>query len=84
MASEGDDELEVSNKQVILKIYVTGSPKESDMYVSSNGTLSLKVPEGTNGVVVKNLYMSCDPHVLIQLKKPDTNSSKPPISVCLV
>ena len=80
MASDGDDE-QVSNKQVILKNYVTGSPKESDMYVSSNGTIKLNVPEGTNGVVVKNLYMSCDPYILIQMKKPDTDSSKPPVSV---
>ncbi|XP_050256984.1 2-alkenal reductase (NADP(+)-dependent)-like isoform X11 [Quercus robur] len=79
MASDGDDE-QVSNKQVILKNYVTGSPKESDMYVSSNGTIKLNVPEGTNGVVVKNLYMSCDPYILIQMKKPDTDSSKPPVS----
>ena len=60
MASDGDDELEVSNKQVILKNYVTDSPKESDMSVSSNGTVNLKAPEGTNGVVVKNLYMFCN------------------------
>ena len=58
MASDGDDELEVSNKQVILKNYVTDSPKESDTSVSSNGTINLKAPKGTNGVVVKNLYMS--------------------------
>ena len=69
MASDGDDELQVSNKQVILKNYVTGSPKESDMSVSSNGTINLKVPEGINGVV-KNLYMSCNSYAWFFRSKP--------------
>ncbi|KAK4566936.1 hypothetical protein RGQ29_002975 [Quercus rubra] len=55
---------EVSNKQVIFKDYVTGFPKESDMYVTTS-TIKLKVPEGSNGVLLKNLYLSCDP-ILMQ------------------
>ncbi|XP_050259468.1 2-alkenal reductase (NADP(+)-dependent)-like isoform X2 [Quercus robur] len=50
------------NKQVILKDYVSGFLKESDMQVI-NGTLKLKLPEGSNGIVVKNLYLSCDPYM---------------------
>nr|XP_023919239.1 2-alkenal reductase (NADP(+)-dependent)-like isoform X2 [Quercus suber] len=57
------------NKQVILKDYVSGFPKESDMFVSSNGTMKLKVPEGSNGIVVKNLYLSCDPYMRSRMIK---------------
>ncbi|XP_042498633.1 2-alkenal reductase (NADP(+)-dependent)-like isoform X4 [Macadamia integrifolia] len=53
---------EVSNKQVIFKDYITGFPKETDMVVST-GTIKLKVPEGSNAVLVKNLYLSCDPYM---------------------
>ena len=73
MASGADDE-QVRNKQVILKDFVSGFPKESDMYVSTNGTIKLKVPEGSNGVVVKNLYLSCDPYMRNRMKKPITEN----------
>ncbi|NP_001313179.1 2-alkenal reductase (NADP(+)-dependent) [Nicotiana tabacum] len=59
---------EVSNKQVILKNYVTGYPKESDMEIK-NVTIKLKVPEGSNDVVVKNLYLSCDPYMRSRMRK---------------
>ncbi|KAL4631912.1 hypothetical protein ACB092_04G013000 [Castanea dentata] len=65
----GDNELEVSNKQVIFKDYVSGFPKESDMYLKTNGTIKLKVPEGSNGLLVKNLYLSCDPYMRNRMKK---------------
>ncbi|KAB1218167.1 2-alkenal reductase (NADP(+)-dependent) [Morella rubra] len=61
MASDGVG-AEVSNKQVIFRDYVTGFPKESDMHVTS-GTIRLEVPEGSNSVLVKNLYLSCDPYM---------------------
>lgn len=56
---------EVTNKQVILKDYVTGgaSPKESDLEVISNRTIKLNVPHGSNGLLLKNLYLSCDPYM---------------------
>ena len=63
MASVGE---EVSNKQVIFKDYVTGFPKESDMYVTTS-TIKLKLPQGSNGVLVKNLYLSCDPFIRIRM-----------------
>ena len=53
---------EVTNKQVVLKDYVSGFPKESDMVLTSS-TLKLKLPEGSKGVLVKNLYLSCDPYM---------------------
>lgn len=62
MASSGE---EVSNKQVILKGYVTGFPKESDMYVKTS-PIKLELPEdesSNNAVLVKNLYLSCDPYM---------------------
>ncbi|XP_059447336.1 2-alkenal reductase (NADP(+)-dependent)-like [Corylus avellana] len=57
-----DGEKVVSNKQVILRDYVSGFPKESDMYVTT-GTVKLKVPQGSNAILVKNLYLSCDPYM---------------------
>lgn len=55
----------VRNKQVILREYVpaSGFPKESDMCVTTTGTIKLKLPDqaGSDGVLVKNLYLSCDP-----------------------
>ncbi|XP_059447509.1 2-alkenal reductase (NADP(+)-dependent)-like [Corylus avellana] len=62
----------VNNKQVILREYVSGYPKESDMYVTT-GTVKLKVPEGSNAVLVKNLYLSCDPYMRNRMK-PATES----------
>ncbi|KDP35118.1 hypothetical protein JCGZ_10652 [Jatropha curcas] len=57
----------VSNKQVIFRDYVTSFPKESDMQVI-NGSIKLKVREdGSNGILVKNLYLSCDPYMRIKM-----------------
>ncbi|MED6179482.1 hypothetical protein PIB30_001245 [Stylosanthes scabra] len=56
---------QVRNKQVFLKNYVTGFPKESDMEIVE-GSITLKVPEGSSDVVLlKNLYLSCDPFMRI-------------------
>ncbi|XP_058107290.1 2-alkenal reductase (NADP(+)-dependent)-like isoform X3 [Magnolia sinica] len=61
---------EVSNKQVLFGDFVTGFPKESDM-VLSTGTIRLKVPEGSKAILVKNLYLSCDPYMRIRMAKTD-------------
>ncbi|GAY69186.1 hypothetical protein CUMW_270050 [Citrus unshiu] len=58
----------VSNKQVILKNYVSGFPKETDMYVTTS-LIELKVPKGSNGVLLKNLYLSCDPYMRPRMTK---------------
>ncbi|KAJ9178215.1 hypothetical protein P3X46_010115 [Hevea brasiliensis] len=73
MAFSGE---ELSNKQVILRDYVTGFPQESDMYVIT-GTAKLKVPEDSKGVLVKNLYLSSDPYIrfLMGKRKPEGYSS---------
>ncbi|KAJ9187219.1 hypothetical protein P3X46_002704 [Hevea brasiliensis] len=52
----------VSSKQVICREEITGLPKESDMYIGTS-TISLKVPQGLKAVLVKNLYLSCDPYM---------------------
>jgi len=60
---------QVSNKQVILRDYVSGFPKESDMNVIDS-TITLKLPQGFNDVVLlKNLYLSCDPYQRIFMAK---------------
>ncbi|KAF8391753.1 hypothetical protein HHK36_021987 [Tetracentron sinense] len=65
---------EVRNKQIILRDYVSGFPKESDMALKTS-TMRLKVPEGSKGVLVKNLYLSCDPYMQSRMRKPDGASS---------
>ncbi|KAG7997080.1 hypothetical protein I3843_01G193400 [Carya illinoinensis] len=62
---------EASNKQLIFRDYITGLPKESDMYVTTS-TIKLKVPEGFHGVLVKNLYLSCDPFMRLHMPRPLT------------
>ncbi|KAL1807906.1 hypothetical protein ACET3Z_024896 [Daucus carota] len=58
----------VDNKQIVLKEYIRGYPKESDM-VTQVSKMSLKVPHGSNGIVVKNLYLSCDPYMRSRMTK---------------
>ncbi|XXG44555.1 hypothetical protein AAC387_Pa01g4324 [Persea americana] len=67
MAAAG--EAEIPNKRIILKDYVTGSPKEDDMVLTSCTSKS-KVPEGSKAVLVKNLYLSCDPYMRALMSKP--------------
>ncbi|KAH6809289.1 Zinc-binding dehydrogenase family protein [Perilla frutescens var. frutescens] len=60
---------EISNKQVILNNYVKGSVQESDMSLRTS-TIKLRIPDGCDGaVLVKNLYLSCDPYMLGRMKK---------------
>ncbi|GLT45557.1 hypothetical protein SLA2020_193810 [Shorea laevis] len=66
MADSGSEEV-VSNKQVILRDYVTGFPKETDMYITTT-SIKLSVPEGSNGVLLKNLYLSCDPYMRTRMR----------------
>lgn len=61
---------EVVNQQIILKNYITGLPKESDLeFISSMLTLNLEELKKSKAggqeevVVVKNLYLSCDPYM---------------------
>ncbi|KAK3444318.1 hypothetical protein EUGRSUZ_H01883 [Eucalyptus grandis] len=63
----------VRNRQVIFRDYVSGSPEETDMEVRES-VLELRAPEGSNGVLVRNLYLSCDPYMRIRMRKLDVPS----------
>ncbi|KAH9613839.1 hypothetical protein KSS87_000376 [Heliosperma pusillum] len=71
MAEKGN--VHVSNKQVFLKDYITGFLEETNMCVKTDDTVHLKLPEGSNGVVVKNLYLSVDPYMRLLMQKFDTH-----------
>nr|XP_043610891.1 2-alkenal reductase (NADP(+)-dependent)-like [Erigeron canadensis] len=62
----------VSNTKVVLKGYVTGFPKESDLIVKTD-TIELKLPEGSKGVLVKNLYLAADAHMRSQMSVAEDN-----------
>jgi NADPH-dependent curcumin reductase CurA len=72
-AGEGDV---VTQKQVLFKNYVKGAPKETDMYLSSS-TLALKVPPGSKSILVKNLYLSCDPVQRMLMEKLEIQEDMP-------
>ncbi|XP_004288092.1 PREDICTED: 2-alkenal reductase (NADP(+)-dependent)-like [Fragaria vesca subsp. vesca] len=70
---------EVNNKQVILRNYITAFPKDTDLYVTSSSvSTKFKLPTDTAtatsnskvlAVIVKNLYLSCDPYQRLYMKK---------------
>ncbi|XP_072979770.1 2-alkenal reductase (NADP(+)-dependent)-like [Typha angustifolia] len=66
-----------SNKKVVLRGYVTGYPKASDMEVVTSDTIRLRVPEGSTAVMVKNLYLSCDPYMRSRMSKHEEPSYVP-------
>ncbi|XP_057546823.1 2-alkenal reductase (NADP(+)-dependent)-like [Amaranthus tricolor] len=63
---------QIRNKQVIFKDYISGFPKESDLYVKNDNTTILKLPKASNGVLVKNLYLSVDPYMRLLMQKFNT------------
>jgi hypothetical protein len=70
---------EVSNKQVIFKNYVVGKVNDSDLEIRTS-QLRLELPEdGTNDVLVKNLYLSPDPYMRPRMKE-DYTSYIPPFT----
>jgi NADPH-dependent curcumin reductase CurA len=68
--------VEVSNKRVTLKRYVTGFPAEDDMEVVT-ATARLAVPPGSAAAVVKNLYVSCDPYMRGRMSRHEESSYVP-------
>ncbi|KAK8639224.1 hypothetical protein V6N13_137615 [Hibiscus sabdariffa] len=50
------------NKQVVLQRYIEEAPKETDMAMKI-GKIELKAPKGSGALLVKNLYLSCDPYM---------------------
>lgn len=75
-SSEPEEGELVTNRRVILKRYVTGCPTEEDMEVVV-GTLRLAVPPGSAAIVVKNLYLSCDPYMRTRMSRHDQPSFVP-------
>ncbi|GAB4858936.1 hypothetical protein Ancab_010408 [Ancistrocladus abbreviatus] len=61
----------VKNKEVIFRDYIETCPKVSDMVVRDDRSVSLKVEEGSNAVLLQNLYLSCDPYVTNRMAKID-------------
>lgn len=66
----------VSNKQVVLRDHVSGSPTVDDMEVR-RGEMKLEVPRGSNAVVVKNLYLSCDTYMRLLMNPSTTDLLEP-------
>ena len=51
----------VQNKQVIFKGYIERAPEETDMEVKVSKFELKAPPKGSGAIIVKNLYLSCDP-----------------------
>ncbi|KAF9663095.1 hypothetical protein SADUNF_Sadunf17G0002900 [Salix dunnii] len=77
----GGGEEVINNKQVFLNDYVSGFPKESNLYRTTSNII-LKVPEeesGKDAVLVKNLYLSCDPFIRGRMQR-DLPPDRPELS----
>lgn len=53
----------VQNKQIIFKGYIEGTPKETDMELKLGSTIKLEASKGSSLILLKNLYLSCDPYM---------------------
>ncbi|XP_071691212.1 2-alkenal reductase (NADP(+)-dependent) [Rutidosis leptorrhynchoides] len=51
------------NKQIVLKNYIHGSPLETDLELKHGNQIKLEAPKGSNCVLMKNYYLSCDPYM---------------------
>uniref|UniRef100_A0A0E0MKU4 Enoyl reductase (ER) domain-containing protein n=1 Tax=Oryza punctata TaxID=4537 RepID=A0A0E0MKU4_ORYPU len=67
----------VSNKRVTLRRYVTGFLSEDDMEVVMAEAPPLDMPVGSKAVVVKNLYVSCDPYMRNRMTRHELPSYIP-------
>ncbi|XP_047091824.1 2-alkenal reductase (NADP(+)-dependent)-like [Lolium rigidum] len=76
MAANG--EVTTTNKKVVLRRYVTGYPTAEDMEVVATPGIPLRAPRGlTAAVVVKNLYLSCDPWMRGRMTRNDDSDAVP-------
>lgn len=80
----GEEEVSVRNKQVLGRDYIRGNPRESDMYLTT-ATAKLKLPaESSDSVLVKNLYLSCDPYMRgVKNPEPGRPQFFAPNAVCI-
>ncbi|KAF8642752.1 hypothetical protein HU200_067134 [Digitaria exilis] len=54
------------NRKVVLRGYIDRAPREDDMELVDGGDVALRVPGDAGGghaVLVRNLYLSCDPYM---------------------
>ncbi|CAO2141250.1 unnamed protein product [Urochloa humidicola] len=70
MAGGGEEAAMARNKKVVLRRHVTGFPTEEDMEIVDD-TVALRVPAGSTAVLLKNLYLSCDPWMRGRMSKHD-------------
>jgi NADPH-dependent curcumin reductase CurA len=63
---------EVQNKQIIFRDYLIGYPQETDLYICTTNTIKLQVPQGSKSVLVKNMYLSCDPTMQFLMRKDES------------
>jgi NADPH-dependent curcumin reductase CurA len=66
----------VQNKKVVLRRHVTGFPTEDDMEITVD-TVGLRVPAGLTAVLIKNLYLSCDPWMCGRMSKHEDGGMLP-------
>ncbi|XP_059665568.1 2-alkenal reductase (NADP(+)-dependent) [Cornus florida] len=59
----GEARTEVENKQIIFKGFIETTPTETDMELKLGNKIKLKAPKGSGSLLVKNLYLSCDPYM---------------------
>ncbi|KAG6536034.1 2-alkenal reductase (NADP(+)-dependent)-like [Zingiber officinale] len=84
--NQGAMATEVANKKVVLKRYIERgeTPTESIMELVTAEAITLKVPEASPpAVLVKNLYLSCDPYGRFIMSRPEDGiniTSAPPNS----
>ncbi|CDP20957.1 unnamed protein product [Coffea canephora] len=60
------------NKPIVSKNHVIGYLKESDFEVK-NSFSSFQVPHVSKAVLVKNLYLACDPYMRHLMSPPNTD-----------
>ncbi|CAO2145996.1 unnamed protein product [Urochloa humidicola] len=76
MAGGGEEASMARNKKVVLRRHVTGFPTEEDMEIVDD-TVALRVPAASTAVLLKNLYLSCDPWMRGRMSKHDDDAIVP-------
>lgn len=61
-----------TNRRVILKEYVEGYPREEHMELLRGAEVPLRLTgaEPAGSVLVRNLYLSCDPYMRPKMSRP--------------
>jgi NADPH-dependent curcumin reductase CurA len=62
---EQEQQVVVRNRKVVLGGFIERTPREDDMELVDGGGVELRVLASASGpaVLVKNLYLSCDPYM---------------------